>query len=279
MDVDRTAKLYIGGKQARPDSGYSSPVYGKSGALLGHSSLASRKDVRNAVEAANAAKGWSKTTGHLRAQILYFIAENLSARASEFADRLNALQGGNGGKKEVEASISRLFTYAAWADKYDGQAHGVPIRGTALAMKEPVGVIAGLCPDTAPLLGLISLMAPAIAMGNRVVLSASEPFPLIATDFFQVLDTSDVPGGVVNILTGSHLDVAKTMAEHMDINAVWSFSGSDLSKIIEEASATNVKRTWVNNGHMRDWFGAKGEGKSFLAASTEIKNIWIPYGE
>jgi aldehyde dehydrogenase (NAD+) len=126
---------------------------------------------------------------------------------------------------------------------------------------------------------LISLMAPAIAMGNRVILSASEPFPLIATDFFQVLDTSDVPGGVVNILTGPHADVAKTMAEHMDISAVWSFSSSDLSQTIEAGSATNVKRTWVNNGQSRDWFGAEGEGKSFLTASTEVKNIWIPYGE
>jgi len=231
------------------------------------------------VEATNAAKEWSKTTGHLRAQILYFIAENLSARAEEFADRLNTLQGGNSGQKEVEASISRLFTYAAWADKYDGQVHGVPMRGTALAMKEPVGVIAALCPDTAPLLGLISLMAPAIAMGNRVILSASEAFPLIATDFFQVLDTSDVPSGAVNILTGAHIDVAKTMAEHMDINAVWSFSGSDLSKDIEASSATNIKRTWVNNGQARDWFSFAGEGKEFLVAATEIKNIWIPYGE
>ena len=277
--IDRTAKLYIGGKQARPDSGYSTPVYARSGILVGHASQASRKDVRNAVEAANAAKSWSKTTGHLRAQILYFIAENLDARSDEFVERLNTLQGGKGGKKEVEASIKRLFTYAAWADKYDGQAHGVPIRGTALAMKEPVGVIAALCPDTTPLLGLISIMAPAVAMGNRVILSASEPFPLIATDFFQVLDTSDVPGGVVNILTGPHSDVAKTMAEHMDIDAVWSFSGTDLSHEIEAGSASNVKRIWVNNRQTRDWLGADGEGKAFLVASTEVKNIWIPYGE
>ena len=277
--IDRTAKLYIGGKQARPDGGYSAPVFAKNGSLLGHASLANRKDVRNAAEAAQAAKGWSKTTGHLRAQIIYFIAENLSARADEFANRLNALQGGKSGAKEVAASIDRLFTYAAWADKYDGQAHGVPIRGTALAMKEPVGTIAALCPDTAPLLGLISVMAPAIAMGNRVILSASEPFPLIATDFFQVLDTSDVPAGVVNILTGPHAEVAKTMAEHMNIDAVWSFSGSDLSHVIEAGSQTNVKRSWVNNGQTRDWFGAEGQGKDFLVASTEVKNIWIPYGE
>lgn len=277
--IDRTAKLYIGGKQARPDGGYSAPVYGKNGALLGHASLAGRKDVRNAVEAAQAAKSWSKTTGHLRAQILYFIAENLSARASEFADRLNALQGGKSGAKEIDASLECLFTYAAWADKYDGQAHGVPIRGTALAMKEPVGTIAALCPDTAPLLGLISIMAPAIAMGNRVILSASEPFPLVATDFFQVLDTSDVPAGVVNILTGPHKDVAKTMAEHMTIDAVWSFSGSDLSQTIQSGSQTNLKRTWVNNGQARDWFATAQHAKEFLVASTEIKNIWIPYGE
>ncbi|WP_299916378.1 aldehyde dehydrogenase family protein [uncultured Roseobacter sp.] len=277
--IDRTAKLYIGGKQSRPDSGYSAPVWGKSGALLGHVSLANRKDLRNAVEAAQAAKGWSKTTGHLRAQILYYIAENLSARADEFAKRLDDMQGGKGGHKEVDAAVKRLFTYAAWADKYDGQVHGVPIRGVALAMKEPVGVIGAICPNEAPLLGLISCMAPAMAMGNRVVLSASEPFPLAATDFVQILETSDVPAGVVNILTGSHADIAPHMAAHMDIDAVWSFGDKGLSGQIEKASASNLKRTWVNNGIGRDWIGAAGQGKEFLEAATEVKNIWVPYGE
>ncbi|MBY5933193.1 aldehyde dehydrogenase family protein [Tateyamaria omphalii] len=277
--LDRTAKLYIGGKQARPDSGYSRNVYGKNGALLGQTSLANRKDVRNAVEAAAAAKGWAKTTGHLRAQILYYIAENLAARADEFANRLNALQGGRSGDKEVEATIQRLFTYAAWADKFDGAAKGVPIRGVALAMNEPTGIIAGLCPDDAPLLGLVSLMAPAIAMGNRVVLAASQPFPLAATDFYQVLETSDVPAGVVNILTGDHKDVAPHMAKHLNVDAVWSFSGSDLSATIEREAAGDLKRTWVNHGKARDWMGPEGEGKLFLQAATEIKTIWIPYGE
>jgi aldehyde dehydrogenase (NAD+) len=277
--IDRTAKLYIGGKQARPDGGQSAPVWGKSGGLLGHVSLAGRKDVRNAVEAAHAAKGWSKTTGHLRAQILYYIAENLAARSDEFAARLDAMQGGKSGAKEVAASISRLFTYAAWADKYDGQVHGVPMRGAALAMKEPVGVIGAICPDEAPLLGLISCMAPAIAMGNRVILAASTPFPLSATDFVQVLETSDVPAGVVNILTGPHPDIAETMARHMDVDAVWSFGAEPLSQLIEHASAQNLKRTWVNNGHARDWYSTSGEGHAFLQASTEVKNIWIPYGE
>ena len=275
--VDRTAKLYIGGKQARPDGGYSKAIYGKSGALLGHVGLGNRKDVRNAVEAAAGAKSWSKTTGHLRAQILYYIGENLSARAAEFADRIDAMTGKKSGADEVEASIQRLFTAAAWADKYDGQAHGVPIRGVALAMKEAVGVIGAVCADEAPLLGLVSVMAPAMAMGNRVVLAASEAYPLAATDFYQVLDTSDVPAGVVNILTGSHAELAAPMASHLNLDAVWSFSSTDLSAEIEKASAGNLKRTWVNNATAMDW--SKDQTRRFLEAGTEVKNIWIPYGE
>ncbi|MDU9003030.1 aldehyde dehydrogenase family protein [Sedimentitalea todarodis] len=275
--VNRTAKMYVGGKQARPDSGYSQPIFGKSGTPLGHVGLGSRKDVRNAVEAAQAAAGWAGTTAHLRAQILYYIAENLSARADEFAHRINAMTSGRQGAKEVDASIQRLFSAAAWADKFDGQTQSVPIRGVALAMKEPVGVIAALCADEAPLLGLVSVMAPAIAMGNRVVLAASEPYPLAATDFYQVLDTSDVPGGVVNILTGRHADLAPTMAGHLNVDAVWSFSSSDLSAEIERASAGNLKRTWVNNGRATDWFSAQ-TGR-FLAQSTEVKTVWVPYGE
>ncbi|WP_210093685.1 aldehyde dehydrogenase family protein [Ruegeria sp. HKCCSP346] len=274
--VDRTAKLYVGGKQARPDGGYSRAVWGKAG-LLGHVGLANRKDVRNAVEAAAGAKGWSKTTGHLRAQILYYIGENLSARADEFAARIDAMTGRKDGAKEVDAAIQRLFTAAAWADKYDGQVHGVPIRGVAIAMKEPVGVIGALCADEAPLLGLVSAMAPAIAMGNRVVLVASEPYPLAATDFYQVLDTSDVPAGVVNILTGSHAELAKPLASHLNVDAVWSFSSTDLSKEIEVVSAGNLKRTWVNNATAFDW--GVDHSRRFLQAATEVKNIWVPYGE
>jgi aldehyde dehydrogenase (NAD+) len=277
--LDRTPKLYIGGKQARPDGGYSQNIYGPNGPLLGQSPIANRKDVRNAVEAASAAKSWAKTTGHLRAQILYYIAENLAARADEFAARIDTLTGGDGGATEVDVAISRLFTYAAWADKFDGQAHNVPIRGVALAMREPVGVIGAICPDDAPLLGLVSLMAPAIAMGNRVVLTASEAFPLVALDFYQILETSDVPAGVVNILTGSHSELAAPLAAHLNLDALWSFSSSDISGQIEAKSAGNLKRTWVNNGKDRDWLGDAGEGRVFLDAATEVKNIWVPYGE
>ena len=277
-ELDRTAKLFIGGKQARPDGGYSRAVFSPKGALLGHVGLGNRKDIRNAVEAAHAAKGWGKATGHNRAQILYYIAENLSARAGEFAARLRDLTGKDG-RAEVEASIARLFTYAAWSDKFDGQAKSVPLRGIALALNEPVGVIGALCADEAPLLGLISAMAPAIAMGNTCVLVPSDPFPLAATDLYQVLETSDLPPGVVNIVTGSHAELAKPMAGHMDIDALWSFSSTDLSALIEAESATNLKRTWVNNARARDWAGAAGEGREFLRHATAIKTVWVPYGE
>jgi len=277
--LDRTAKMYIGGKQARPDSGYSRPVWSKRGQLLGHVGLGNRKDIRNAVEAARGAAGWSRTTGHLRAQILYYIAENLSARADEFAARLRALTTTSAARAEaeVEASIARLFTYAAWADKFDGGVKSVPIRGVAMAMREPVGIIGALAPEEAPLLGAVSLIAPAIAMGNRVVLVPSAPYPLAATDLYQVLDTSDVPGGVVNIVTGDPTDVAPALAGHLEVDALWNFSASDQA-MIDAASAGNLKRVWAPEGNP-DWLGGDGEGRAFLEAATEVKTIWVPYGE
>ena len=272
--IDRTAKLYINGKQARPDSGYSKAIFSKKSAKLGDISLANRKDIRNAVEAAQAAKNWSKTTGHLRAQILYYIAENLSARADEFAKRIDAMTGNRTGKTEVEDSLNTLFTYAAWADKWDGSARGVPIKGIALAMNEPVGVIGALCSDDTPLLGAIHTLGASMAMGDRCVLVASEPYPLVATDLIQVLETSDVPAGVVNILTGSHTDLAPHLAAHNGIDAVWSFSSSDLSAVIERNSTGNLKRTWVNNAQT-----STPNTREFLSAASETKTIWVPYGE
>jgi len=274
--LDRTAKLYVGGKQARPDGGYSRAVWGPNGALLGHAGLGNRKDIRNAAEAAHAAKAWGNATAWNRAQVLYYLAENLSARATEFATRLQGMTG-KPGMAEVEASIARLFTYAAWADKFDGAAKAVPIRGIALAMNEAQGVIGIVCPDEAPLLGLVSLVAPAIAMGNTVVVVPSEPFPLAATDFYQVLDTSDVPDGVVNIVTGAHAELAKPLASHMDVDAVWCFSSTDLSAMVEREAAGNLKRTWVNHGRATDW--ALTEGRAVLRQATEVKTVWVPYGE
>ena len=164
--IDRTPKLFIGGKQTRPDSGYSYPIFSTSGKQMGLVGQGNRKDIRNAVEAANAARAWGKSTAHLRAQILYYLGENLSIRTDEFAGRISDMTGQDlkETQEEVQLSIERLFTYAAWADKYDGVAHGAPIRGVALAMNEPVGTIGMICPDESPLLGLISLMGPALAM-------------------------------------------------------------------------------------------------------------------
>jgi len=277
--VDRTPKLFIGGKQVRPDSGYSIRIAGADGRVLGEVGEGNRKDLRNAVEAAHAASGsWSKATGHNRAQILYYIAENLAARADEIGRRISALTGGDGAA-EVEASVRRLFTYGAWADKYDGQVHQVPLRGVALAMNEPLGVIGIACPDEQPLLGLVSLVAPAICAGNTVVAIPSERAPLAATDFYQVLETSDVPAGVINIVTGAKDALAKTLAEHDDVDAMWYFGSRDGVKAVELASAGNMKRTWCEFAP-RTWTDAgDGEGRAFLREATQVKNIWIPYGE
>ncbi|RMA43920.1 aldehyde dehydrogenase family protein [Rhodophyticola porphyridii] len=279
--LDRTAKMYVGGKQARPDGGYSQPVWSAKGRLLGHMGLGNRKDIRNAVEAARGAAAWARTTGHLRAQILYYIGENLSARSAEFAARIRDLTGVNAktAEAEVDVAIDRLFTYAAWADKFDGTAKSVPIRGIALAMTEPVGVIGALAPDDAPLLGALSVIAPAIAMGNRIVLVPSYAAPLAATDLYQVLDTSDLPGGVVNIVTGDPADLAEPLASHMDVDAIWAFTPHVSAEAVERASASNLKRSWVHDGHGIDWMGKSGEGRRFLQAATEIKTIWVPYGE
>ena len=277
--VDRTAKLFIGGRQVRPDSGYSRRVTGADGRALGEVGDGNRKDLRNAVEAAHAALGaWSKATGHNRAQILYYIAENLAARSAEFAARIASMTGGDAGA-EVEACVTRLFTYGAWADKYDGQVHQVPLRGVALAMNEPIGVIGLAAPDEMPLLGLVSLIGPAIAVGNTVVVIPSEKAPLAATDFYQVLETSDLPGGVVNIVTGEKDPLAKTLAEHDDVDAVWYFGSREGVKAVELASAGNMKRTFAE-WESRDWLStASGEGRDFLREATQVKNIWIPYGE
>jgi len=279
--IDRTAKLYIGGKQARPDSGYSMPVVGADGRVVGEVGLGNRKDIRNAVEAAHKASGWAKGTGHNRAQVIYYLAENLAARADEFTRRIAALTGDEAGAaREVELSIRRLYTYGAWADKWDGAVHGTPFRNVTLAMHEPIGVVAIACPDEAPLLGFVSLIAPAIAMGNSVVVIPSERHPLAATDFYQLLDTSDVPGGVVNIVTGRRDELSETLAGHDDVDAIWYFGGAEGSTKVERLSTGNMKRTFVNYGRGRDWESAEqAEGPEFLRHATNVKNIWVPYGE
>ena len=280
FDIDRTAKLYLGGKQTRPDGGYSRAIHDAGGAFLADVGEGNRKDIRNAVEAAHKASAWSRATAHNRAQVLYYIAENLATRAQEFAARLRMMSGAADAEREVQASIARLFYYAAWADKYDGLAHQPPMHGITVALNEPLGVIGIICPSEQPLLGFISLVAPAIALGNCVVAVPSEAHPLSATDLYQVLDTSDLPGGVLNIVTGSADELAGVLASHSDVDAVWRHDGSATGCAeVERLSAQSLKRTWVGGGRGRDWYdAAQAAGRPVLAHASQVKNIWIPYG-
>jgi aldehyde dehydrogenase (NAD+) len=284
--VDRTPKMYIGGKQVRPDGNYTRAVLNPGGELVGQVGDGNRKDIRDAVEAAHAAHtakpGWAMRHAYNRSQILYFTAENLSARQDEFAARLVLMTGKTAAaaKKEVSTAISRLFTYAAWADKYGGSIQETTLRGITVGVNEPIGVVGIACPDEEPLLGFVSLMAPAIARGNTVVMIPSQRYPLSATDFYQVLDTSDVPGGVVNIVTGDRDHLTKTLIQHEDVDAMWYFGTTEGSYMVEYESAANMKRTWVSYGLKRDWYDPhQGAGHSFLHESVQVKNIWVPTGE
>ncbi len=279
--IDRTAKLYIGGKQVRSDSGYSRPVYNAVGVQFADIPDGNRKDIRNAVEAANKASAWSGTSAHNRAQVLYFIAENLTARSTEFIKRISQLTGKSAAeaKKEFDLAIHRIFTSAAWADKYDGQIHSPPQRVVTLAMKEALGNIGIVAPEEAGFLGFISTIMPAIAMGNRVIVVPSEETALLALDFYQVLATSDLPAGVVNIVTGDRDVLTDTLAKHYDIEGLWYWGTSEGSKLVEFEAAASMKRTWVNYGKQYDWDdSAQVESDLFYRKSVEIKNIWVPYG-
>src|SRR6184192_3751794 len=278
--IDRTVKLYIGGKQARPDSGYSMAVRAADGRVLGEAPLGNRKDLRNAVEAARKAETWGKATAHNRAQVLYYIAENLSQRGEEIAARLAAVVGKKQAEAEVSLGIERIFSYAAWADKFDGAAHNPPFRNVALAMKEPVGTVGILCPADAPLLGFLSLVMPAICAGNTVIAIPSEKYPLMTGDLYQVFDTSDLPGGVVNMVTGRPAELLKTLAEHDDVDAIWSFTDEASVAAAKTLSIGNLKQVFSNEGRAIDWFDRKqGEGRWFLDHAVQVKNIWVPYGE
>ncbi len=280
--IDRTPKLYIGGKQARPDSGYSMPVHDHAGRLVGEVGEGNRKDIRNAVEAAHAAApGWARATAHTRAQVLYYLAENLAARQAEFGSRLATLSGVSAvvAAAEVAASLERIFEYAARADKYDGRVHHVPHRMVTLAMNEPIGVMGVACPEEPALLGFLATVLPAIAMGNTVVALPSQRWPLLATDLYQVLDTSDLPGGVINIVTGPRDTLAEVLAAHDDVDAIWYWGSREEEAAVERLSAGNMKRVWVDHGRQRDWFDpADGAGEEFLREATQVKNIWVPYG-
>jgi len=279
--IDRTVKHYIGGKQVRPDSGYSFPVAGADGRLVGHAPLGNRKDIRNAVEAARgAAAKWARQTAHGRAQVLYYLAENLVQRREEIVRKLAAFVGESQAAVEFDTAVERTFSYAAWTDKFEGSVHNPPMRMVAMAMHEAIGTVAVLAGDEAPLLGLFSLLLPAVAMGNTVVAVPGERAATLIGELYQVFDTSDLPGGVVNLVAGKPMELGKTLAEHDDVDAIWSFRDLSASAMVKAASIGNLKQVWTNEGRAVDWFDpAQGEGRWYLRHATQVKNIWVPYGE
>ncbi|KGJ98439.1 aldehyde dehydrogenase family protein [Thalassotalea sp. ND16A] len=280
--INRTAKMFIGGKQARADGGDSYPVFDNKGNLEGEVGLGNRKDIRNAVEAADKAAGWSVANGHTRAQILYYIAENLSLREKEFVESIKRMTGAKQAQaeKEVSLSIQRLFSAAAWADKFEGSVHQPPVRGVVLAMKEAVGIIGITAAENSPWLSFISLLSSAIAMGNRVIIIPGSQAALMAIDFYQILEASDLPAGVVNIITGNRDELTMAMATHNNVDALWYFGSQQTSQAIEVEAADNMKRTWVSYGKAYDWSdNGQAEGRNILNKAVEIKNIWVPYGD
>jgi aldehyde dehydrogenase (NAD+) len=278
-NIDRTFRFLIGGKLARPDQAGSFSVTSPEGQLLAVVGEANRKDARNAVEAARGAfPSWFESAAHLRAQILYFWAENLATEKDRFADGIAAQTGcaPDAARTEVEQSISRLFDFAAYADKFGGTVQPVLGRRLVVGLREPVGVIGMRACDESPLLGFISIVAPALAMANTVVVVAGK-HAMTAMDLVQVIQHSDVPPGVLNVLTAQNPDaIAKILAEHEDVDGIWFFGSAEGSKIAEEASTSNMKQTWVSDGQEIDWSSIKSE--KLLLKSTQVKNIWVPYG-
>ncbi|HUL15591.1 MAG TPA: aldehyde dehydrogenase family protein [Terriglobales bacterium] len=278
--IDRTVKLYIGGKQVRPDSGYSMEIRAANGRILGEAPLGNRKDIRNAVEAARQATSWSKTTAHNRAQVLYYMAENLSLRAKEIGERLTAVIGQKQAAEEIRLSLMRIFSYAAWADKFDGAVHNPPFRNIAIAMNEPIGAAGVICPSCSPLLGFFTMVLPLLASGNTIVAVPSENFPLITGDLFQVFETSDLPAGAINIVTGRASELLKILAEHDGIDAIWCYGDEAMCSAAKALSIGNLKQVWTNEARQIDFFDSRqGEGRWYLEHAHQVKNIWVPYGE
>ncbi|TPI26155.1 aldehyde dehydrogenase family protein [Mesorhizobium sp. B3-1-6] len=281
LAIDRTAKLFIGGKQVRPDGNYSLAVASAKGKLAGEVGLGNRKDIRDAVAAARACKAWPDATAYNRSQVLYYLAENLSGRADEFAARLVQLTGvaAKAAREEVEQSIERLFLYAGLADKFEGRVHQPPARVVTLALHEPVGVVGIVAPDNQPLLNFVSLVAPALAMGNTVVAVPSERHPLLATDLYQVIEYSDIPAGAINIVTGRSAELAGVLAKHDDVDGLWVFADAETCAKAEADSIGNLKRVWTGNGRSLDWASDEAAGEAFLRRAIEVKNVWVPYGD
>ncbi len=280
LKIDETRKFFIGGSQVRPDSGYSKKIFDIYGGFVTEVGIGNRKDIRDGVEAALKAVSWSTTTSHNRSQVIYYLAENFSKRKDEFSTYLENLTSEHDIDIQVENSIKNLFYYAAWSDKLDGIVHQAPIKANTLAINEPIGVIAILCSDYMPFLSFVTVLGLAISQGNRVVIIPSEKNPLTCLDFFQVIETSDIPDGVVNIISGNHDELGEVLSKHNGIDAIWCFGEKNKFKNIEALSISNLKQTLTFEGKRIDWSNPKSPIlKEILRKSVQVKNIWIPYGE
>ena len=280
-DVRKTYKLYIGGAFPRSESGRTYLVNDASGNLLANASQASRKDARDAVKAARSAfGGWSSRTAYNRGQVVYRVAEVLESRRAQFEAEIAAALGVGTAeaRAEVDATIDRLVWYAGWTDKIaqvDGAANPVAGPYFNLSSPEPTGVVAVIAPDS-PLLGLVSVVAPLIAVGNTCVVVASQAAPLVAITLAEVLATSDVPGGVVNVLTGDAAEIAPWLASHMDVNGLdlTGVTKADLARDLEVAAADNLKR--VRRAGVEDLTASPALDR--MTRFLEIKTVWHPMG-
>jgi aldehyde dehydrogenase (NAD+) len=278
--IDRTMKNYIGGKQARPDGGASYAVRDPKGGVVGLAPVSGRKDIRNGVEAAIKAKGWA-TNAHGRAQVLFFLGENLSARSVELAGLVQRMTGASRAQAEAEVrqTLERCFYYAGLADKDDGAIHATRPRHLTLSLKEPVGVVGVLAPDQSPLLALMSLVLPLIATGNRVIAVPSPAHALIVQPLYQIFDTSDLPCGVVNLVAGERDVLARTLAEHDAVDGIWYHGTAEGAAAVETLSAGNLKQVWTNDGLSLDWSqDTVARGRDWMDRATQVRTIWVPYG-
>jgi acyl-CoA reductase-like NAD-dependent aldehyde dehydrogenase len=283
LEVRKTYKLYLGGEFVRSESGRADRVESPKGAFLANVARGSRKDLRDAVVKARAAQaGWASKSAYLKGQILYRMAEMLEGRADSFERILRDTRGLTpvAAKKEVRASIDRLVYYAGWSDKYTailGTVNPVAASYFDFSVPEPTGVVGIVAPEKPDLLGLVTHLAPVIVTGNSVIALVSEESPLASLEFAEILATSDLPGGVANLISGRREELVSHLARHMDVNAISDASGdAAISKAIAEDAAVNVKRVKAYPG--LDYFSADAQGLDFLESFVEIKTTWHPIG-
>jgi len=283
LPITKTPKAYVGGAFIRSESGRTFPLEDAAGAFIGHIPQCTRKDLRNAVEAAaKAGPGWAKRTAYNRGQIIYRLAEMIEARATEMMSAIALGGPAKAAVREVAVAVDRLIYYAGWTDKYEqvlGAVNPVAAPYFNFTVTEPMGVVGILAPDQAPLLALVSLFAPAIACGNTVVALASEKQPYPAIILGEMLATSDLPGGVVNLLTGFRKELVPTFATHAHVRALSGVASADERRVLETGAAESVKRVRLRAAEEpMDWFSDAAQSLYAIRDLVEFKTTWHPVG-